>query len=113
MKKENVYLIKLKSKDEEFFKIGTSVHRYCRFYEIMKFGYSVKIIYMVFGIDVNEAWDAEKELQSLFKPYTPLKKFGGYRECFDYIDVIIYRHKLKNLITSYKEITENLEISWR
>lgn len=113
MEKENVYLIKLKSKEEEFFKIGTTVHRYCRFYEMMKYGYDIEIVYMLFGIDIYEAWDAEKKLQSLFKSYTPLKKFGGCKECFDYIDVIIYKHKLKNMVTSYTEITENLKISWR
>lgn len=110
---ENLYLISLRSNKEHFFKIGTTVHRYCRFYELMKPGYKVKIIHMVFGIEFYEALNAEMELQKLFYPYIPLKKFGGYRECFSFIDIDFYKEKLNQLITSHTEITENLEISWR
>lgn len=110
---ENIYLIKLRSDQEQFFKIGTTVHRYCRFYELMKHGYSIEIVYMVFGVDFYEAMNAEGQLQSSFKPYTPLKKFGGYRECFSSVDINLYKKRLEQLITSHTGITENLEISWR
>jgi len=113
MANENIYLIEMKNDQESFFKIGTTVHRYCRFYELMKPGYKIEIVFMVFGIDFYEAMNAEKELQKIFTPYIPLKKFGGYRECFKIIDIDIYKEKLNGLITSYTEITTNLEISWR
>ena len=47
-KTNNLYLIKVSDDKESFYKIGNSVHRYCRFYEIMKSGYDVEIIYMIF-----------------------------------------------------------------
>ncbi|MFA5300545.1 MAG: hypothetical protein WC389_20350 [Lutibacter sp.] len=109
---ENLYLIELKDKNELFFKIGTTVHRYCRFYELMKPGYQIKIIYMIFGIEFYEALNAENKLQSVFKPYIPLKKFGGYRECFYPFDINIYKNILNNLITSHTEIAQNIEITW-
>ncbi|MFA5340283.1 MAG: hypothetical protein WC332_00760 [Clostridia bacterium] len=34
MNGEHLYLIKLENSDESFYKIGTSVHRYSRFYQI-------------------------------------------------------------------------------
>lgn len=110
---ENLYLISLRSKKEHFFKIGTTVHRFCRFYELMKPGYKINIVYMVFGIEFYEALKAENELHKLFDPYTPFKKFGGYRECFSSVDIDLYKNKIEELITSHSEITENLEISWR
>ena len=110
---ENIYLIKLKDKKEEFYKIGLSVHRYCRFYEIMKLGYNIEIIYMIFGIEFYEAMSAEMKLHQLFDPYIPLKKFGGYTECFSHIDIKYYKQMLFSFITSYTEITENLKITWR
>lgn len=113
MSKENIYLIKLYNDQEQFYKIGTTVHRFCRFYQIMKAGYNADIIYMVLGVDFTEALNAENTLQQLFKPYTPLKKFGGHRECFSHIDVDQYKKYLHGLISNYSEITENLEISWR
>jgi len=109
----NIYLIRLQDDNETFFKIGTTVHRYCRFYELMKHGYRIKIIYMVLGIDYDEALKAERQLQELFEPYLPLKKFGGYRECYSMIPFEYYKNKLHNIISKYKSITENLEISWR
>ena len=113
MSKENIYLVKLKSEHEEFYKIGTTVHRYCRFYELMKHGYSIEIIHMIFGINFYEAMNAETQLHRLFKPYTPLKKFGGYRECFSSVDIDYYKQALYKLITLHTEITENLSITWR
>jgi hypothetical protein len=113
MDKQNLYLIKLENKKESFYKIGTSVHRYCRFYQIMKFGYRATIIYMLMGLDCRDAMQAEMYLHGIFNPYDPKKKFGGYRECFQDIDIEYYKSKINNLIPKSKEIIENLEISWR
>lgn len=109
----NIYLIKLFDQKEEFYKIGTTVHRYCRFYEIMKVGYQVLIVYMVFDIDKSEYLLAENNLQRLFHTYVPLKKFGGYTECFSNVDTELFERCLFRSVTHYGEITENLLISWR
>ena len=109
---ENIYLIKLWDENESFFKIGTTVHRYCRFYEIIKSGYSVEIVYMLMGLDFYEALDSESELQSMFKQYTPNRKFGGYTECFDNINVSKIKSYLNKRFQEPKEIVENIEITW-
>ena len=102
-KVENLYLIKVYNETESFYKIGTTVHRYCRFYEIMKSGYEIVIIHMVFGIDCYKAWEAETYMQSIFSSYKPLIRFGGYTECFEDINILDYKDKhdntLGNLVT--------------
>jgi hypothetical protein len=113
MVKQNLYLIKLENKHESFYKIGTSVHRYCRFYQLMKFGYRATIIYMLMGMDCFDTMNAEKYLQGLFKQYIPKTKFGGYSECFKDINIDDYKMKVHYLIPQSKEIVENLEITWR
>ena len=109
----NLYLIRLYNKDESFYKIGTTVHRYCRFYEIMKHGYNVEIVYMILGANYLEALNAEKYLHNQFEHYKPNVWFGGYTECFKSIDINVYKKLVSELITSYRELTQNLKISWR
>lgn len=79
----------------------------------MKFGYKIKIVYMLMGLDFYEALNMEKYLQSLFKSYNPLKVFGSYRECFSDIPLEIYKQKVSHLIPTAKNVVENLEITWR
>lgn len=110
---ENLYLIELWNNNERFFKIGTTVHKYYRFYEIMKHGYRVNIVYMLIGLDFNDAINAERRLQSIFESYTPKQKFGGYTECFKIINLDYYKNQIKNLQKTSSEIIENLEITWR
>lgn len=112
MAHENIYLIRLYNNKESFFKIGLSVHKYCRFYEIMKSGYEVDIIYMIFGIESFSAFKIEKHLQSIFPTYTPLIKFGGYTECFSNVPINTYKDVVNNILNSYEYI-ENIKISWR
>jgi hypothetical protein len=107
----NIYLIELYNNNERFFKIGITVHRYCRFYEIMKSGYQVNILYMAMGYDYSEALTLESNLQSMFTPYRPTIKFGGYRECFSSVDLEEFKAKTK--LFPHKEIMENIAISWR
>jgi len=109
----NLYLIRVFNENEEFFKIGTSVHKYCRFYQIMKFGYSVEIVLMVYGMTWENCLNTEKILQTNFKQYIPKIKFGGYTECFKNININIYKTLLNNLINEFDYITENMLISWR
>jgi hypothetical protein len=113
-KKNHLYLIKISDEKETFYKIGNSVHRFCRFYEIMKSGYEVEIIYMIFNLDFTVSYGYEKILQEHFssKSYKPLKKFGGYTECFKYIDIQDYISIVSETITD-NEITKNLKITWR
>lgn len=114
IKRNNLYLIKISDDKESFFKIGNSVHRYCRFYEIMKSGYDIEIIYMIFNLDFDTSYEYERLLQNHFsdKSYNTLKKFGGYRECFKDIDIGEYKSIVSKIITD-NEITENLKITWR
>ena len=113
-KRNHLYLIKVSDDKESFYKIGNSVHRFCRFYEIMKSGYDVEIIYMVFNLDFYVSYEYEKILQEHFssKSYTTLKKFGGYTECFTGIDIKEYKSIVSEIIND-NEITENLKITWR
>jgi len=110
---ENLYLIKLSDENESFYKIGTTVHKYCRFYEIMKHGYDVEIIYMLFNLEFYKALEAESYLQSIFQSYTPLKKFGGYTECFLHININTYKSEIHKIFDSYSKNIENLPITWR
>ncbi len=113
MKGTNLYLIKLRSVGEDFFKIGTTVHKYCRFYEIMKSKYEIEIVFMVLQLDNYKAWDAEKYLQSKFDSYVPKKRFGGYTECFKNIDVDNYINLTNNYLKQSYDYISNLEITWR
>lgn len=110
---ENLYLIKLSNGTESFFKIGLTVHRYCRFYEIMKSGYSVEIIYMMVGVEFYKALDYERILQNTFRKYSymPKIRFGGYTECFSTIDLDMYKSIIQDI--KYKELVVNKQISWR
>lgn len=109
----NIYLIRVYNEGESFFKIGITVHRYCRFYEIIKAGYKVDIVYMVMGIPYLDALDYENELHHYFtlNSYAPSTKFGGHTECYNHVDVGSFKERLFN--ASCSEIVENLPISWR
>lgn len=113
-KRNNLYLIKISDDKESFYKIGNSVHRFCRFYEIMKSGYEIEIVYMIFNLDFHISYGYETLLQNHFsdKSYKTLKKFGGYLECFKDIDIDEYKSIVSKIITD-NEITENLKITWR
>jgi len=114
MDSENIYLIKLTNENEEFYKIGLTVNKFCRFYQIMKYGYDIEIIYMAFGLDCFEAFDAEKELQRHFNSYIPKKWFGGYTECFTFVGLDRFKGCLEKLITKKPDkIIEGLKITWR
>lgn len=107
----NVYLIRLYNDAEEFYKIGITVHRYCRFYEIMKSGYRIEIVRMVMGIKYLIALDLESKLKSLFPSYIPLVKFGGYTECFSEVNLNDFSAQFDGI--QFNEVVDNLEISWR
>lgn len=97
----NIYLIRLYNDHESFYKIGVTVHKYCRFRLIQKqsnFNYKVDIIYMVFGIDMSDAYKLEDYLKNYFDNlnYTPKVWFGGYSECFKNINIQEYKSILKN-----------------
>lgn len=113
METQNLYLIELSNENESFYKIGTSVHRYCRFYQIMKFGYKCTIKFMLMGLNCHVAMNTESYLHGLFKPYNPKVKFGGYTECYKNINLDEFKSKIGHLIPQSKEIIENLEVSWR
>lgn len=81
----NIYLIKMSSSDESFFKIGItkesvkSRFRQQDYYDIDVIHFSKEEAHAVFN--------KEKQVLKLVKPfrYTPKVKFGGYTECFSEI----------------------------
>lgn len=109
---ENLYLVKFYNDYETFYKIGTTVHRYCRFYQIMKLGYEAEIVYMLNGVNPNTAWESEHNLISLFNDnrYNPMIKFGGYTECFNYIDIEKYKSAITHI--KFNEKVENIHIQY-
>jgi len=109
----NVYLIKLSNEKESFYKIGVTVHKYCRFYEIMKSGYSVEIVYMAMKLEFYDAQNLESYLQRIYESYRPKIKFGGYTECFKHIDIENYKEKLNGFLKQNYSYIENLKITWR
>ena len=109
----NLYLIRVFNKTEDFFKIGTSVHKYCRFYEIMKAGYDIEIVYMILGLDFQDCYGKERFLHNHFQSisYETKRKFGGYRECFSGIPLDEYKRLTSDLNNS--NLITNLPITWR
>lgn len=66
---------------------------------------------MVLGIEYSYALGLEGTLQSLFEPYTPMKKFGGHRECFSDVNIEMFKDGFIDV--DHKEVVEDLSISWR
>lgn len=110
-----LYLIRLYNKYESFYKIGISVHKFCRFYQIMNFGYECDIVYMLCANDYLKFLELENYLHNKYSYliYNPLKKFGGYRECYIGIDENEYIQTLKNIYPINVDIIKNTKISWR
>lgn len=113
MRTYNLYLIRVYNDEETFYKIGSTVHRYCRFYEIMKAGYQVDIVYMIMGLDFYKCYEMEAALQLYFSylSYETNVKFGGHTECFLDIDIDIYKELVSGV--EYKELMVDIPITWR
>ena len=65
------------------------------------------------GLDFYKALNAERYLQDLYNSYIPIKKFGGYTECFINLEIQSYKRIVNTLFPDPKEVVENLMISWR
>lgn len=110
--RSGIYLIELSNKNETFQKIGVSINKYCRFNQIAKHGYNVRIIYFVTHIHNKHINDKlELILHSFFNhlSYIPKTKFPGYTECFKNIDTDKYK-SIFNGIAYYGEVIENYHI---
>lgn len=70
---------------------------------------------MPLKLDFYLAYELEKVLQSIFAEhrYKPLKKFGGYTECFEEFNVDLYKKIIKEKIPHSFYCIDNLEITWR
>lgn len=111
-----LYLAKFYNQDESFFKIGISVNKYSRFYQIMKAGYKCKIIYMLCGKgNYLELLELENLLHQSYRSsnYQPQVWFGGYTECYKNIDIKGYINLLKKIYPFNLPVIKDLEISWR
>ena len=102
-----LYVIKLTSETETFYKIGITSHEDIdiRLYEYRKF-YEVKIIKFLKHPSPEIIMDIERLMIDSFERYTPKEKFGGQSEC---IKSII---GLKNILKSLKWVRdlEDVEI---
>lgn len=80
----SLYLLKISSEDEEFFKIGISNNVKNRIISIeSKTNYKASCLYFQ-PMKSFEAYDLEKYLQKHFKlfKFKPSERFKGYTECF-------------------------------
>ena len=96
-----LYIIKLESDSESFYKIGITSNEDIdiRLYEYKKF-YEVKIIKFLKHPSPEIIMDIERLMIDSFERYTPKEKFGGQSEC---IKSII---GLKNILKSLKWVRD-------
>lgn len=92
----NVYVFKLKNKDEEFFKIGIAKNIKNRMRDMKP--YNCELLYS-FCVDRYNASYIEKKLHGHFYEYSycPNIKFEGYTECFSKLSL----DEVKTIINSY------------
>ena len=78
-----VYLIKCKSEEEEFYKIGKTFLDINTRFKKANLPYSFESIHFTFG-EAGFIYDLEIKLHNLYKKYKyrPSEKFGGYTECY-------------------------------
>lgn len=96
-----LYVIKCFDDDELFFKIGITSRGLNRRFSSSKY---IKYEYESLHQERLNLYDAsiiESKLHKLYKgnSYTPLKKFGGWTECFSEINL----DEIKRIINDYKE----------
>lgn len=79
-----VYVIQLTDKEEDFVKIGIAFNLNERIREYKYHGYLVSIIKVIEFKNRHKALNEEVSLHRKFIKfkYVPLKKFGGFSECF-------------------------------
>lgn len=78
----NLYIVRMKSEDESFIKIGICMHGLKRRFK-KGFPYEISDS-IVIRMEAGKAWDAEKHLHRMLKhlSYKPEIKFMGSTECF-------------------------------
>ena len=94
----------LKTKDYKRLKIGISKNLRGRVNSIKKeTNYNIRILSKFFISSSGIAYDLEFLLHELFKEfsYKPMMLFGGYTECFKYIDVKEFEYLLNHLFDWY------------
>jgi len=80
IRKNRFYIIKCFDNDECFIKTGTTGSELSRRYS-GKIPYSWEVVSEIF-CSVTESIAMENTISENFHQYSPLKKFGGYLECF-------------------------------
>ena len=102
--KSNVYVIKIKSKTEDFYKIGITYKEVeDRFYSSnLPSEYSYSIKYFFKALPTSIAYDLEKKLHedNIKYQYKPNIKFAGHTECFTTVpdDKSYYLKMIEGLI---------------
>lgn len=84
----NVYLMKIESDNEMFYKIGISKEPFKRSRDINRSSqYSSTVLRYSFHKDAKVIWRIEKDLHGLFSDfkYVPQNSFDGFTECFSFV----------------------------
>ena len=84
----NVYLMKIESDNEMFYKIGISKEPFKRSRDINRSSqYSSTVLKYNFHKDAKVIWRIEKDLHDLFSDfkYVPQNSFDGCTECFSFV----------------------------
>lgn len=84
----NVYLMKIESDNEMFYKIGISKEPFKRARDINRSSqYSSTVLKYSFHKDAKVIWRIEKDLHGLFSDfkYVPQSSFDGCTECFSFV----------------------------
>lgn len=95
-----LYIIKCFDDDESFFKIGITSRGLNRRFSSNKYiKYNYESLYEAY-INLYDAAVIESKLHKLYErhSYTPLKRFGGWTECFSEINL----DEIKRIIDEYK-----------
>lgn len=112
-RRSSVYLINLYNEHESFQKVGSCKGMFARFRQMMRYGYSCRVLCQVRGLDSWEAFEIEKAIQDALRDYrySPKILFAGYTECFTGIDPIKFKHLVTSNVDSYIDVIENEEVN--
>lgn len=80
----------------------------------MGHGYNAEIVCMVFGIgSISNKLETELKNRYYNDAYFPKIKFGGYTECFKYVDKKDFKEYIfKNIPNGNYGVLENVFVDW-
>ena len=102
----NLYVLRMENDGESFWKIGISKNISKRIQQLNRTDYCVKEGHYYFNKDSGLIYLIEKDLHKYYEDckYSPLSKFKGSGECFEYIDI---EHIQNYVYTLFKILESN------